>query len=64
MYICKSLVELLTWHRKGASLNVLIQCVPNYLAWKHINGKWSILLVTPTTLGWGWHLMSLILLET
>jgi hypothetical protein len=41
MYICKFVVELLTWHKKGASSNVLILCVPNHLAWKHINGKWS-----------------------
>jgi hypothetical protein len=42
MYICKSLIKLLTWHKKGAGSNVLIRCVPNSLAWKHIiNGKWS-----------------------
>jgi len=40
IYRCKSLAELLTWHKDGASSDGLIWCVPDSMNWKHINDKW------------------------
>ncbi len=40
MYRCKSLAELLTWHKDGISTNGLVCSVVNSLAWKHVNDKW------------------------
>jgi hypothetical protein len=35
MYRCKSLIEMLTWHKDGLICNVVYS-----LAWKHINENW------------------------
>jgi hypothetical protein len=40
MYKWKSLSELLTWHKDGASSDGLVWCVPNSMSWKHISDKW------------------------
>jgi hypothetical protein len=40
MYICKSLVELMTWHKDGASANGLITSVIDFVTWKHIFTTW------------------------
>ncbi len=40
MYICKSLVELMTWHKDGASVDGLIRNVVDFVAWKHISTTW------------------------
>jgi hypothetical protein len=33
-------MELLTWHKTGASLDGLVRSVLNYVAWKHVFKKW------------------------
>jgi hypothetical protein len=40
MYICKSLVELMTWHKYGASADGLIRSVIDFVTWKHISITW------------------------
>jgi hypothetical protein len=40
MYRCKTLVELLIWHKHGANTNGLVWNVPDFKSWKHIYEKW------------------------
>jgi len=40
MYRCKSLAELLTWHKDGISIDGLICNVVDSFTWKHVNDKW------------------------
>jgi hypothetical protein len=40
MYRCKSLENLLTWHKDGTSIDGLVRSVVDTLAWKYINDKW------------------------
>jgi hypothetical protein len=37
---CKSAVELLQWHKAGASSDGIVKSVVDFVAWKHINEKW------------------------
>ncbi len=39
-YRCKSLGQLLTYHKDGVSSYGFIQSVVDSMAWKHINEKW------------------------
>jgi hypothetical protein len=40
MYRCKTKLELLIWHKSGASSYGLVESVPNCKSWKHIDEKW------------------------
>ncbi len=40
MYICKSLAELMTWHKNGANVDGLIKSVAYSTTWKHISTTW------------------------
>jgi len=40
MYRCKTLVELLIWHKSGTNVNGLVQSVLDSISWKHIIEKW------------------------
>lgn len=47
MYRCRSFAKFLTWHKNGVNSNGLIRSVPNFVAWKDINGKWPKFAVDP-----------------
>ncbi len=51
MYRCKSLVELLTWHKDGASLDGMIRNVFYSMAWKPLTKNGLNLLMMCKTLG-------------
>jgi hypothetical protein len=40
MYRCKTIVELLIWHKSGASLDGLVRSVLDSKSLKHIDEKW------------------------
>jgi hypothetical protein len=40
MYRCKTLAELLVWHKNGSSSDGLVRSVLDSKRWKHIDEKW------------------------
>jgi hypothetical protein len=40
MYVCKSLIEFMTWHKNGANVDGLIRSVAYSTTWKHISITW------------------------
>lgn len=53
MYKCKSLAEILTWHKDGASFDDLLQSMSDSKAWKYITGKWPKFVVNPPNIKLG-----------